>query len=313
MFPQLIFILLLILPAAIYQLRLMCANVKYVRADVNVGYELNMLHFLGGLNLSLKEHLLVSYSIYSVAFSAVIYFFPSISIIFDVQIINILILLCFVWLLFQPLPESFDVASRIVIGKDERVDFNKRKYDFRKYTKMYESSIFIKFQKYADFARGDLYKGFSTFVEKKDIISYLDFKSKTYLSDLQKLNEARWFETNKFYVCDLRSNKILVFFLFMLILSTNYTTIFAGSFFHALSFKGMNADLVSPWYFLLTTFATVGYGDVVPSHENEMWVSVCFLIQVILFLFVIVNVINDQSTMAMDKYNRPHKDLIDRK
>jgi hypothetical protein len=68
--------------------------------------------------------------------------------------------------------------------------------------------------------------------------------------------------------------------------------------------------LVAPLYFLLTTFATVGYGDIVPITDIDKIFCVSFLLQLILFVFVTVNIINDQSQAALDKFNKPSKEIL---
>ncbi len=306
-----IFSALLLLPILTYKVRLLRANERVIRADVNSGYKFSLMQILAGLNLSVKEHVLVFYGVYSIFFSIVASIIPTLGVLYAIQILNGLIILCFIWILIHPLPEPFSVMSRITLNANGRIDFTKRKHDYMRYTKMYESHIFIKFQNGFNQTRAELYKGFWKFQRRQDIISFLSFQVKQYTREIESLQKQPLFSRANFYMCDLQSNKVLLFCIFLLTLSTNYLTLFCGCNSHILMFKDMGAGLVAPLYFLLTTFATVGYGDIVQSSNIDKIFCISLLLQLILFVFVVVNIINDQSESAIEKFNKPSKQILE--
>lgn len=302
------FLALLALPVIIYKIRLLLANVRVVKADVDSGYATNLNHAIDGINLSIKNHILIFYGVYVISISLFALLKPNAEAFYAMQILNILIIFCFIWLLIQPFPESFSVIATFAFEEDGKVVSTKvgtRKRRKLVYTKMYEDLLLRKFSQGFDRSRGVLYEGFFRFSQKDDIISYLNLKVKEYAYARQYLN------ITSPHINSLQKNKLIFFAIFIVTLLANYIVLYSGIASHILSFNDKAVGLVKPLYFLLTTFATVGYGDIAPSSHVDTIITVSLLFQLLLFIFVLVNIINDQSASASVKFNRPFLEMHD--
>lgn len=302
--PYLMFLLLLILPVAIYKIRLLRANVRVCETDVNSGFRSNLVKVMAGVNLSIKHHILLFYAAYVICLSLIAILKPNVAVFSAIQILNILIIACFIWLLIRPFPESFRVVSQITLDENGHVDVNKRKHNFI-HTKAYETTIVLKFSHGLNRTRGVLYEGFSKYVRRQDILSYLRLKATQYAHERQYVN------VTSAYVNDIQRNKGMLYCVFILTLLTNYVVLYSGTESHMLHFRDMGNDYVDPLYYILTTFGTVGYGDIVPISHIDKLITSSLILQLVLFIFVLVNIVNDQSALAAEMLNRPFKEVYD--
>jgi hypothetical protein len=63
------FLAFLALPTIIYKIRVFRANVANDRADVDSGYTVSLNYVINGINLSIKNHILIFYDVYAICLS----------------------------------------------------------------------------------------------------------------------------------------------------------------------------------------------------------------------------------------------------
>jgi hypothetical protein len=293
-----VFVLGTILSVFIYVLRL------------NLGRVRHTLHFFGDnrsnpvsyLLFSPYQHYFISFGILDFVYCLIAFICPSWHCLMYIEIINIILLVCFVIYLIQPYSTAIDIVVNYMELKEHELKFKELPW-WRRCEPVCNWLLPLSISQKFLYDRADVYRGFMEFETKQDIISYLQM-----IHRKTKHKKAAYLSSNENNA--IRS-KIYSLVLLLVLLVSNYIALNAGVRANILGFNGNISGYIKPLYFLLTTFTTVGYGDVTPYAERDFIIVTMILVQVLLFILVLINVINDLSSSSSAKLYKPFIEFCD--
>ena len=252
------------------------------------------------LNVSIHTHIAVVYFLYILLLLTCTFFHFSIPIMVLCQIFLTLMILNFLSFLLRPYSAVLSVLPMVTLSGHE-AHLGDRRWSLR--FRVSHQMILEQLTKYFYNLRIELYSGLIEHDDNRSILYFMRYKRHGQARIINKM------KTLLMRYDPVLTSKALFLMVILLFFAVNYTLLYNGLHFGVLQFNKPLEGLLTPLYYLITTFSTVGYGDITPLFGNTQYYTLFLLLNTVLILLVIVNVIQDFSLNAIEKILSPFREF----
>ncbi len=254
------------------------------------------------LNVSIHTHVALVYFIYTSVLLLASFDFFSVKLMVVTQVFLTLMILNFLSFLLRPFSSALSVLPKVQLNGHEAYIARRNVL-----TRFRDSQDIIlgELTKYFFNLRMEVYSGLSEHEDDRSILYYMRYRRHDQGKVVSRMkNSLMHFDP-------IVTSKTLFLMVILLFFSVNYTLLYNGIASGFLVFSQPLTGLLAPLYYLMSTFSTVGYGDVTPLFGLTQIYTLSLLLNTVLILLIIVNVIQDFSLNAAEKILTPFREFQD--